>query len=991
MDFAGGGLGDACSPEYLDLLCETIERIATDAIFTCNFNKIRNQLLPIIKHINASDFARACGKVRKEDNSSIGDGNDGNDGNDELAILVAARLAHACSPLESREKKPLLLGAVRTYGDNYLAMQPKELLSHSLPIVRGQMARSMWEWEKCTTVPKPKDAIARRLPGLDYRSINYKLTTKSAQPREKSMLEKLIPNIVRSIHDSIETIAQLSASMESEKGKRSSSFRGWFKRLGWSKSKSKSKSSSSITSASATTPPPTSSDPDPNRKQITSNILKEAKNNTEELCYTIEVSLHLLRKHVSLVCATVEHSRLLNIVSSTVSKNYGILPSSLIKEGLCLLNELCSYLSRRVDGGRGRGSRPDQHKEEEMKQHGVIMGRVLMHVRPHLLPLATTKEEEKEEERDQNESDDDGDDTDEEEAPVLEEYMFSSDMFTIATPTKRQNVVMSDEIMKKINDDPRMAGMGIGAIKDEKTGTIKLLRSPVKTRRRRKKRKEMEVEEEVKVEEDNRVEVVNEATQDKQGGQEGDMEEVAQEAEEEAKADAKAEAKADTKKKLKKSTVEETKEEKKLRRNKRSERRAKRRERRKERAASGLQAAAHRRLSLAVVTACGRHSVDPNGLVNDVCRLLLDSDTAVRSSALVCVQQMSDIDPTSPCVALGVMLQSARENSENGNAIAVLSAVATLGSHAAESCSVLIREMLVGDYTSTKKEKEKMNDGGAENGGAKDDKETTDDHSETSDTNSDNNSDNILQANVPLRYASLLALISMLRDDVAQVGFDATLVGILEMVLSEKNESPKIKSHALLTLSDLLGPAAIRFAQHFARYLPNHDQEMRRVALVAVQRLGPAAKRFYPLIVTRLEDDEFHLRNLAATALASTFPPVAASRLIVRKMRDGVSDGAGRPNKKLKPQVREVHVDALAKLLRGAHRKYAKEFLSDIVPWTDDPRSSNVRIGSLRILLNVFCAVDSDSRMIQPHGGMFIPRIHCGTESRPEIRIAGLA
>ena len=974
MDFAGGGLGDACSPEYLDLLCETIEKIATDAIFTCNSNKIRNQLLPIIKHINASDFARACGKVRKEDNSPIGDGNDGSDGNDELAILVAARLARACSPLESREKKPLLLGAVRTYGDNYLAMQPKELLSHALPIVRGQMARSMWAWEKCTTVPKPKDAIARRLPGLDYRSINYKLTTKSAQPREKSMLEKLIPNIVRSIHNSIETIAQLSASMESEKEKRSGSFRGWFKRLGWSKSKSKSSSHT------------TSDDPDPDldRKQITFNILKAAKNNTEELCYTIEVSLHLLRKHVSLVCATVEHSRLLNIVSSTVSKNYGILPSSLINEGLCLLNELCSYLSRRVGGGRGRGSRHDQEKEEEMKQHGVIMGRVLMHVRPHLLPLATSKEEEKEEERDQNESDDDGDDTDEEEAPVLEEYMFSSDMFTIATPTKRQNVVMSNEIMKKINDDPRMAGMGIGAIKDEKTGTIKLLQSPVKTRRRRKKRKEMEeeveVEVEVEVEEDNRVEVVNEASQGGQGGQE---------AEEGAK------AKADTKKKLKKLTAVETKEEKKFRRKKRSERRAKRRERRKERAASRLQAAAHRRLSLAVVMACGRHSVDPNGLVNDVCRLLLDSDTAVRSSALVCVQQMSDIDPTSPCVALGAMLQSARENSENDNAIAVLSAVATLGSHAAESCSVLIREMLVGDYTSTKKEKEKMNggaeNGGAENDGAKDDKETTDDHSETRDNNSDNNSDNTLQANVPLRYASLLALISMLRDDVAQVGFDATLVGILEMVLSEKNESPKIKSHALLTLSDLLGPAAIRFAQHFARYLPNHDQEMRRVALVAVQRLGPAAKRFYPLIVTRLEDDEFHLRNLASTALASTFPPVAASRLIVRKMRDGVSDGAGRPNKKLKPQVREVHVDALAKLLRGSHRKYAKEFLSDIVPWTDDPRSSNVRIGSLRILLNVFCAVDTDSRMIQPYGDMFIPRIHCGTESRPEIRIAGLA
>jgi hypothetical protein len=123
--------------------------------------------------------------------------------------------------------------------------------------------------------------------------------------------------------------------------------------------------------------------------------------------------------------------------------------------------------------------------------------------------------------------------------------------------------------------------------------------------------------------------------------------------------------------------------------------------------------------------------------------------------------------------------------------------------------------------------------------------------------------------------------------------------------------------------------------------------------------LGPAAKRFYAQIISRLEDSEKHLRYLASSTLACTFPPAAASRLIVHKM---LANGEGKKPKikikgkkinRLPKEYKEVYVDALSKLLRGTHRKYAKEFLPHIVHWTTDIRSASVRNSSLQMLLDV--------------------------------------
>jgi hypothetical protein len=114
------------------------------------------------------------------------------------------------------------------------------------------------------------------------------------------------------------------------------------------------------------------------------------------------------------------------------------------------------------------------------------------------------------------------------------------------------------------------------------------------------------------------------------------------------------------------------------------------------------------------------------------------------------------------------------------------------------------------------------------------------------------------------------------------------------------------------------------------------------VALVAIQSLGPAAKRFYPQLIARLEDEESHLRYLASATLACTFPPAAASRLIVHKMEAGGEGKKQKPSqkhsttntaadlkkrtnvkvKRLPTKVKEVYVNALSKLLTGSHRKY---------------------------------------------------------------------
>lgn len=72
------------------------------------------------------------------------------------------------------------------------------------------------------------------------------------------------------------------------------------------------------------------------------------------------------------------------------------------------------------------------------------------------------------------------------------------------------------------------------------------------------------------------------------------------------------------------------------------------------------------------------------------------------------------------------------------------------------------------------------------------------------------------------------------------------------------------------------------------------------MALVAIQSLGPAAKRFYPQLIARLEDEESHLRYLASATLACTFPPAAASRLIVHKMEEG---GGGEEEEETIPET----------------------------------------------------------------------------------------
>lgn len=70
--------------------------------------------------------------------------------------------------------------------------------------------------------------------------------------------------------------------------------------------------------------------------------------------------------------------------------------------------------------------------------------------------------------------------------------------------------------------------------------------------------------------------------------------------------------------------------------------------------------------------------------------------------------------------------------------------------------------------------------------------------------------------------------------------------------------------------------------------------------------------------------------------------------------------------------------------------RYAKEFLTQIVHWSTDIRSSMVRQSSLQLLLDVFCGEKCDTRLLHPFGHTFMLRIEESIEDRPEIRIAAL-
>ena len=759
---SGGGLGDACDPIWLDLLTDTLLDISTDPDIDQNW--IRKQILPSIKHINANDFARACSKVHKEEGSPFV--NNVND-NDDLIFTCAARLARGCSPMEKREKQPLLFLATLGIG-NHSKMTPIELLSHDIPIVRAQMTRSLWEWKDVTIQPQIKDAIARRLPGLDYRSINYRLTTQSAKPKPKSMLEKLIPNIVRNIARSIDKIAALSTEAKGDassaenlrSGSKNPMFRGWFKRFGSVTTRTQNRKKKQRSKLKREVEVKVKDkDRQLSREERTTNIIDTAKSSVEELCYSIEVSLILLTMHVPLVCRTVESMRLSTTISSCVTKQYGVMPSSLVTVGLTLLSEICHALRKRTKVNVKKilngaaASTSDLSAQDQTEQAIEHMVNSIKH---HLAPPSAPPPLQMNEEDKVEAEDEDGGKNPE---------LATSQPEAASEPPASENSVSASDSLKE---------------KSESMHYRELTR--------------------------------------------------------------------------------------------------------------------HRRAALNVVTA-SRHT--GMSCVKEVCLLLLDADTSVQSTALESVRAMCDINPFVPCDVLCNMLTELRTEKDTEGAITILVAMEKLGSVAAERSSQDLIAVITEKYAEVTEAEVQV-------------VESTQVASKKEEDDRGRNKE------ADLRYSALKTLISVLSDEVAIKGFEAPLISVFEMVLSQRNEHPRIRSHALLKLSSLLGPASVRFAKHFVRNLVDHDPETRRVALVSIQALGPAAKRFYAQIVARLEDDEFHLRHLAATTLASTFPPAAASRLIVRKMDD--SSGGSR----MKKSIREVHVDALSKLLRGTHRKYAK-------------------------------------------------------------------
>lgn len=680
MNFGGGGgLADACAPQWLDMLTELLTHIANHPNVSHNY--IRSNILPAIKYIHANDFARACQKVYKDENSPF---YFNGVPNDQLAFTCAAKLARACSPMEDRVKHPLLLMAIQKFNDTHSMVQPKDLIDSDIPIVRAQMIRSLWEWKEAVKKPIPRDAISRRLPGLDYRAINYRLTTETAKPPERSMLGKMFFDIIRNIENSVQQVIQLSSiqnkNTNNDTKSIASTFHGWFKRLRPKKREkmNQKKKHSDFDNEGESKKNIVS------REILSSIIIKNARNDVDELCYSIEVSLKLISKHVPLVYHVVENERLSKCIGSCVNQPFGVMPSSLIREGLAVIVEMC-YLMNREMNMKAKKNRHYVKNENKIKAIQCMVGATVKHLinknnENHIIFA---------------EEDDDDQDT--------------------------------SQDTTQVNDDDDTCSI-VSVNKTVKNATATLKRENI----------------------------------------------------------------------------------------------------------------VHRRLALSVITASGEYGLLR---VHEACALLLDEDTSVSLAALECVQKMASIDPKVPCTVLCSMLKELvqeeqgyktdngdghRNSDEDGKclsgAVTILRAMSKLKSIAAEHSSKDLINLITKNY---KYDNNKNNDKNDENNSSR--TPETKDNNEKITTSSINTNE--------LRLVAVNTLISICSEEVLNVGFQAPLISVFELILTQKNEISTIRSTVLSSLSTLLGPAAIRYSKYFVRSLIDKDPETRRVALVGTLNL----------------------------------------------------------------------------------------------------------------------------------------------------------
>lgn len=64
-----------------------------------------------------------------------------------------------------------------------------------------------------------------------------------------------------------------------------------------------------------------------------------------------------------------------------------------------------------------------------------------------------------------------------------------------------------------------------------------------------------------------------------------------------------------------------------------------------------------------------------------------------------------------------------------------------------------------------------------------------------------------------LRCVAVQTLIAVCSEEVSMIGFEAPLIQLFQLILSQPHELPRIRSMVLSSLSTLLGPAAIRFSK----------------------------------------------------------------------------------------------------------------------------------------------------------------------------------